>query len=384
MVGQDLFWHDVGRIQPGDGREVGGHRAPGIGITLVGVSAETKDTARQDVPAGHPDSATHRPEDGLEIGHQGTVAIHQHTQVAVVAGLPGGEEPAHLSHLLEVELAHTKRGLGVEVGEPGANLLEPGHVPVDVVLIVPAFVQDDRDHGAIEERVGSGSDGEVDIGELGGFRSPRIDDHQQPIGILGHLLQEGTGPLKVVAHHGVLSHDEQHVRFLFVRGRVNRLAAEGSSIRPETAGQLLRDGVVHILRAELIQERERIPHLHRASQRTPTHQSQGAGTVSVKDRLQLLRDLVQRLIPRNPFEGIAHLLHRVQESVRVVLIVGDGLALATDVALAARVLLVRPDLDHPVVFHLHFEPAKVSTQDTSGLLLLCHVSSHDHPDGFNQ
>jgi hypothetical protein len=68
----------------------------------------------------------------------------------------------------------------------------------------------------------------------------------------------------------------------------------------------------------------------------------------------------------------------------VVLIVGDGLAFAADVSLAARVLFIRTDLDDPVVFHLYFEPAKVSTQDTPGLLLLCHVSSNSCFNGMNQ
>jgi hypothetical protein len=78
-------------------------------------------------------------------------------------------------------------------------------------------------------------------------------------------------------------------------------------------------------------------------------------------------DFGNSLIPGNPLKAVPHPLERVQQSVGMVLVVGDAEAFTAGIALAPWIGLVGPNLDDPVLFHLNLQATIRETQTTTRL-----------------
>ncbi len=287
-------------------------------------------------------------------------------------GSSGGNQAADLTNPVVVQLAHLDRGPGVEVLEPGADLVQPGDVSSDVVRAFPAFLEDDRDHGLGQQRIRPRSDRQMDVRDLGRLRRPRVDDHEYLVGILGEAFQKSAGLRHLVAHHAVPSQGQQHVGVVVVGDQ--ELVAGGLLPGPEQAGELLGQGRIVILRAETPQQRPAEESFQVGPLATAAHVGVRARPMGIQDRPELLRDLVDGLIPGDPLEVVPNPLQRMEEPLAVVLVVVYVPSLAADVALAAKVLLARPNLDHPVVLYLDLEPAVLGAQHTRGLQPFRHLA----------
>ena len=57
----------------------------------------------------------------------------------------------------------------------------------DIVLVVPAFLEDDGNHGPEEQGVGPRAEGQMNIGDPGGFREAGINHYYKLIRVFGHL-----------------------------------------------------------------------------------------------------------------------------------------------------------------------------------------------------
>jgi hypothetical protein len=62
----------------------------------------------------------------------------------------------------------------------------------------------------------------------------------------------------------------------------------------------------------------------------------------------------------------------MRQSLVVMLMVNDIEPFAANVALAARIVLVRPNFCHPIIFNQDFKPAVLGTQDTPGFMPFAH------------
>ncbi len=165
----------------------------------------------------------------------------------MVAGFASCKKVTHLFDLLVIQFAHIQRGFWIEVLEQGPDHLETPDMLIDIGLVMPAFIQNNRDHGPVKHGISSGTDRQVDIGNFCGFRNARIHDHQDLVRVFTELVQHPAGLGQVVTHHGVPAHRQKHVGFIEIRSRMKMLVAKGFTVRPEAAGQFLAQGIVEIL-----------------------------------------------------------------------------------------------------------------------------------------
>ena len=103
------------------------------------------------------------------------------------------------------------------------------------------------------------------------------------------------------------------------------------------------------------QEPQAEPGLHVAALGAAAHVGQGPGAEAVHHGPHFPGDFVQGLVPGNRLERPVHLFQGLGEAVLGILVVEDVQPLAAGIPAAAGVLLVRQDLDHPVVF---YDPAR--------------------------
>ena len=65
-----------------------------------------------------------------------------------------------------------------------------------------------------QQGIGSRPNGQVDVGDPGRLRAPRVDDHQDFVRVLGHSREKSPGLGHLVALHAVPAHGHQHVGVL--------------------------------------------------------------------------------------------------------------------------------------------------------------------------
>ncbi len=119
-----------------------------------------------------------------------------------------------------------------------------------VLRVFPAPLQDDRDHRLDQQGVGPGPQRQVDIGEPRGFALPRVDDHQQFVGMGGDPSQHPGGLGHLVAPHPVPAPADQHLGFMLIGNGEIVLLAQHPPVDPPGAAELLAGGGVEVLRAQ--------------------------------------------------------------------------------------------------------------------------------------
>ena len=77
------------------------------------------------------------------------MTTHEYAQVALVAGLHCGKKTADFNNLVIVQLANLDGRTDVEVFEHRTDLVKSANVFVNVRLVVPAFLQNNGDHGPV-------------------------------------------------------------------------------------------------------------------------------------------------------------------------------------------------------------------------------------------
>src|SRR4051794_24923033 len=90
----------------------------------------------------------------------------------------------------------------------------------------------------------------MEVGELGGLGTARVDDDQRPLGIARDLLQHGAGAREAVRLPRVLADEHRDLRALVVAGRVAARPPERLPADPELPRLLLRGRVRRVARPE--------------------------------------------------------------------------------------------------------------------------------------
>ena len=93
----------------------------------------------------------------------------------------------------------------------------------------------------------------------------------------------------------------------------------------------------------------------------------------IDQHTHFIGDFFYGLVPRDLFEPVSHLFQGMCEAVFGVLMIADIQPFAAGIAQASGVALVRLDLNHPIVFHQHFQPAVLGTQYTPCFMPLAHL-----------
>ncbi len=237
MVAENFLGHGRRRKRTGRRRrQIRGDGAPGLGITFIGVKSHGHHHPRNDITAADPEYTADRPHNMHKIGIEGAETSHVYAQIGVNAPAPGGHQTTQLAHLFIVDLADLGRASGIETLEPGPDFMPSDNIFVDIRCCLPAFFQDDGDHGFQQQRIGTGPHGQVDIGYGSRFAAARIDRHKQPLGVLGKLRKHDRCPRHLVTLHPVPAPGHQHFRLMLVRtGDVVLFAEYAAGHPPGTA-----------------------------------------------------------------------------------------------------------------------------------------------------
>ncbi len=110
---------------------------------------------------------------------------------------------------------------------------------IKVLLGLPAFFQDNGDHGLHQQGIGAGAYRQVDIGNCGRLAMARIDGHQEPVRIFGNFHEHFGRPGHLVTLHAVPPPGDQHLCFVFVGTGDIVLFAEYTAGHPPGAAELL-------------------------------------------------------------------------------------------------------------------------------------------------
>src|SRR5215510_6278384 len=183
----------------------------------------------------------------------------------------------------------------------------------------------------------------MEVGELGGLRTPWIDDDERSPGVLGDVAQRDPRVRKAVRLPRILA--DEHGDFTMLEVAADG-RAEHQPVDPRLAGLLLRDRA----RPELCAERAQ----RRGAVETPEVIALSAAAV-VEDRLAAVRvahgrepsgDFGHRGVPVDLLERtVCAAPQRMEHALAAaVLIVVEAEGFLTGVALRARMRLVAPDL----------------------------------------
>jgi len=135
---------------------------------------------------------------------------------------------------------------GVKTHKQVPDCLHAGGVPFHVFPVFPSLLKDDGNHGPHEEGIGPRTDGQMDIGDFGGFGPAGIDDDELSVRIPGNLLKLSGRLGNLVALHAVPAEDQEEVRLLRIDFRMDILAAVYPAVDPEEARKLLGQGAVMV------------------------------------------------------------------------------------------------------------------------------------------
>jgi hypothetical protein len=280
------------------------------------------------------------------------VAAAVHALHAVVqadgSGLQGAEVTRQAADFLGRDAADRRGALGRPLGRAPRQRLEAVDVALDIVAVDPA-VRDQLVHHAQRQRaVCAGQQRDVLLALLCGFAAARVDRDQLRAAALGLLRQR---PEVQVAGDRVAAPDHDQPAL----GEEARVHADLGAIgrHQRIAAGRRADGAVQQRGAELVEEALR----HRLA----LHQAHRAGVavrndrlrLARRDRLQALRDVGQRLVPRHAHELAAPFrpdpLQRMQHALVVVGALGIAADLGAERTGGVGVLRVALDAHHPTV-----------------------------------
>ena len=163
----------------------------------------------------------------------------------------------HRHHLLERRERHVggsgeTRDGDFEQGE--LDRLETAGVLAQEILIDHVLADQHRQQRREQIGVRTGAHGDMQIGLLGGFAAPRIDDDELARRILGQRVQFLARVGETMREPGIGAEHQQQIAMLDVFRAMAALRAEQMTVDPEVAGLLLRQGIEDMARTETAQE----------------------------------------------------------------------------------------------------------------------------------
>ena len=359
-VVQDVVREHPRRLLPAHGRE---RVAPVVARHHLGVVGDL---------LGHVDEAL--PHQGssatIEIARDRVDALEQPEAERAAAALIDAGRHVERSALCLTVAAHEvaeglcrhPRDLRLPIRRPGLHgLLETGevlHVSFDAVARDPTRA----DHLVRERR--QKVDVRVRANEEVLPRDRRLDparvhEHDSPTALHDRLeaLDGAREVIERVARDGrVRTEDHHEFGVLDVRMREAHRRAIHVLVHPELVHRVAGARAIHAARAEAGIERtaeHRCEHVRTA--RGADEVAEGLRPVLGDQRTRLLRDLPDRLVPRDVLPLGPHALDRIQQSIRAVLRPCVTGALHAGVSLRHDVVRIGFDVDDPVRLDVHVD-----------------------------
>ena len=240
-----------------------------------------------------------------------------------------------------------------------------------------------RDHSGQQPRVTRGRHGQVDVGQVRGFGTFRVDDDQRAIRILGDFADHRTGAIQAVGVPGVLAQENHYLGVFEIAMGPTAHQALG---HPELAGLLLRQRIGPVAHAQRLHRGARIRTRQMISLTATAVIEDLVAAMRVAYRGQLRSDLADRRIPVNGLvAAIGTSTHRAQQPVGAILIVVQPRSLIAKIAPRAGVRLVTSGpCNRPTILgELHLDAAVQRAQHAGGRFPFGIVGSH-RVRSFNQ
>ena len=245
MVGEDFLGDHVARYEPRDNtctydRRHRPFRRRSVFRRFV-ATGDRHHAGGNVRSAGAPEVATQHPDQLLEITAQR--GVHPHLDAEIFKHCAArclrhrqGSGP----HQRLVDLGDRGVRSNVDVRERLNNRFEAGGMLGQPTCRGEVVLHNDRHHRGQYPCVGSGLHGQVNVGQLGSFGTPRVDHDHGPVRIVGDLFQDGAGVWQAVALPRVLAHEDSHLGVFEIGARE---PAHHLGVNPELASLLLRQRV---------------------------------------------------------------------------------------------------------------------------------------------
>ena len=201
----------------------------------------------------------------------------------------------------------------------------------------------------------------MDIRYLGCFRNARIHDHKEFIRVLAKFGEHTTRLRCMMAHHGVPPNGKKHICFIEVRCGLKTLVAIGFSIGPISAGQLLSQSVIKILRTQTSKHINGKDTLRYTTDCTAPHKGKRTRSVFVYYGGEFFGYFIYSLVPGYFLKCVPYFFQGMHEPVGMVLVINDIKPFPAGITLSARIVLISTYLDYTIVFDPDFKATEICT-----------------------
>jgi hypothetical protein len=284
------------------------------------------------------------PHELFEVAHERGVPVHLDTEILEDGdGFRRGDATCRRTHERFLD-ATDPTIVGDRYGCEGRDdVLETRRMHAEPRSVDEVLLDEDGGHRRQQPRIASWPYLKMKLGELGGLRTPWIDDDERAGGVLRDVAQCEPGVRKAVRLPRILADEHSHFTVLEI---APYRRAEHEAIDPRFAGFLLRDRARAELRAERAQCRRAVEAAEVVSLTPAAVVEDGLAAVRVAHGREPRSDFGDRAVPVDLLEGaVCPAAQRMEHALTAsVLIMVQAECLLTGVALRGWMGLVTPDL----------------------------------------
>ena len=256
----------------------------------------------------------------------------EQAEIAVHAPLFGGENAGKLLRLLPGDLANLQCRVDVKPFKPRQDKGPVSGVLIDILLVLPAFFQNDGNQCAHQQGVRAIGRHDVQICHARRLAQPRIDNDDHLLRITGKAADRPLCVRHLMRDICVAAPIDNDLVVLIIRLQKMERIAENAAVAPPVAHKLHADGIEIILRADGLHQRQCGSGRRCNGIGSAAEKSRRTRTVLLNNGVGAFGNLPVCLLPGNALIVVAHTLFRIEEPIPVLRKVFRRSALAAAVA----------------------------------------------------